>query len=224
MNKNLFWVFIVSFAILFYSCQDNSPSNKGKVKLSFIAKVSTDLKSGLVGGLTIQEALIGVEKIEFELLHEDESGDDDIIFPGPFKIDLLSGFSSPLIAISNIEPGIYEEIEFETEKVLTGGKSVFIKGTVTLADQTKCSFEFTTDDDIDFEIENEQGIKIEPDTMSEMFVVFDLTRLFEGIDLSSVEKDDTGVMVFDDEHNSSITEKLKKNLEQIGDLDDDDED
>lgn len=221
--KKLFLILTAAGLIVFTACNKEdlaNLTNQGEVKLTFKAITSGTLKSISAGTTEISEAWLGIEKIKFKpLTEEKEPKAEKIVFDGPFSADLVSGVTTPEIDQTLIEPGMYKEVEFESENVLENDLSIVIRGTFTFDDLTQILFEFSTaDDDFDFEVENEAGILISEGEMTDLIVLFDLTLLFEGIDLSGAVADENGVLLFTDEVNEEITELLKEKLEEISKL------
>ncbi len=236
--KKLFLILTAAGLVVFTACNKEdltNLTNQGEVKLTFKAITSGTLKSISAGTTEISEAWIGIEKIKFKPLTEkEEPKAEKIVFDGPFSADLVSGVTTPEIDWALIEPGLYKEVEFESENVLENDLSIVIRGTFTFDDLTQSPFEFSTaDDDFDFEVENEAGILISEGAMTDVMVLIDLTLLFDGIDLSGAIADENGVLLFTDDVNEEITELLKEKLEEISKLkfeeeeeeeDDDDDD
>lgn len=221
--KKLFLILTAAGFVAFTSCNKEDLGNfseQGEVKLTFKAITSGTLKSLSAGTTEITEAWLGVEKIKFKPLTEDNDPKaEKVVFVGPFTADLISGVTTPEIDWMLIEPGLYKEVEFESEGVLENEQSILIRGTLTFDDLSQSPFEFSTgDDDFDFEVENEAGINIAQEAMTDVMVLFDLTLLFEGIDLSGAIADENGVLLFNDESNQEITELLKEKLEDISKL------
>lgn len=222
---------IVAGLMLFHSCNDDNTDGRTGVRLVFKSATTAAVKSATVSTDTvvITEALIGVEKIKFKPLGDDDDEDmGKIVFNGPYAINLITGDSDPLINWEEVEPGMYKEIELETEDVLDDDKAVIIKGIITFDDQTEKPFEFITgDDDFDIEVENDYGFTISEGVINDVLVIFNLSDLFTGIDLSSAVADENGVLLFTDDFNTGITDELKDRLEDISsceEYDDDDDD
>ncbi|MDD4755002.1 MAG: DUF4382 domain-containing protein, partial [Prolixibacteraceae bacterium] len=201
LKYSLGLIFAASLMLL-NSCNDDDLDGRTGVRLIF--KSSTPpatLKSASVNNIdsvVIEEALIGVEKIKFKPLGEDDDVDmGKIVFNGPYAIDLLNGNSDPAINWAEVEPGLYKEIELETEDVLDDDMAVVMRGTIFFSDLTEAPFEFITgDDDFDIEVENDYGFNISEGVINDVLVIFNLSDLFNGIDLSSAVKDENGVFLF----------------------------
>lgn len=95
----------------------------------------TNIAGDVVGSITLNEAWVVVQEVEFEREDEDDdydddyddsdddrsssrsSSDDDIEFVGPFAVDLLTGDSFPRLPSVSIDTGVYDDIEIDIEKL-----------------------------------------------------------------------------------------------------------
>ncbi len=229
--RNSLVLIIGAGLMIFHSCNKDDHDGRTGVRLIFKSSSTSDLKSASVTDIdtvVFTEALIGVEKIKFKPFGEDDDdGMGKIVFNGPFAIDLLTGDSDPAVNWEEVEPGLYKEIEFETEDILGDDMAVIIKGVITFSDQTDAPFEFITGDDIDIEAENDYGFNISEGVINDVLVIVNLADLFNGIDLSSAEKDGNGILFFTDDINEDITDELEDKLDDISsceEFDDDDDD
>ena len=232
----LFGIMLVAGIMMLQSCNETIPEDETNVRVTFKSATSaTGLKSASIDGIQdieITEAMIGIEKIKFKPLGEGRNDHQEkIVFKGPYSINLLTGIAEPPIDWTEIIPGMYKEIEVETEDVLEGENSIIIRGNVTLSDLSVTPFEFMTDDDIEIEIEDDYGFTISLGLLNDLLVTFNLSDLFNGIDLSQVVVGDDGVLRFTDEFNEEITDLLEEALGDLGkikwkddDHDDDDND
>ncbi|GAP68992.1 hypothetical protein BA6E_106134 [Bacteroidales bacterium 6E] len=229
-------ILLMAGIMMLQSCNEPIPEDETSVRVTFKSATSpSGLKSASIEGIQdieITEAMVGIEKIKFKPLGEGRNDHQaKIVFKGPYVINLLTGNAEPPIDWTAILPGMYKEIEVETEDVLEGGNSIIIKGNITLSDLSVTPFEFMTDDDIEIEIEDDYGFTISLGLLNDLLVTFNLSDLFDKIDLSHVEVGEDGVLRFNDEMNEEITELLEEALDDIGkikwkdnDHDDDDHD
>jgi hypothetical protein len=215
LNKII--VILIAAGLAFSACNkenDLALADQGGVKLTFKAITSGTLKSAAIGTTEITEAWLGVEKIKFKPLTEEKGRTDKIVFIGPYIADLVAGTTTPEIDWTQIESGLYKEVEFESESVLENEQSVLIRGTITYND-LPYPFEFSTGDNgFSFEVENEKGIMIEEGKIADVMVLFDLTMLFNEIDLTDAVAGENGY-IFNDEVNKYYTELLKENLKEL---------
>ena len=219
---------IASFLILIgISCEKSADTG---IALSFKGETSALKSTSNSGSFTFSEAMIGVHEIEIEMETEEEDGESEMEteieyeFEGPYAVDLLSGVSDPEIGLAELIPGNYNELEAEISPILDGGtKSVIIKGSYTDTNQETVDFEFSTASEIELEVESDAGFYLDEGTILELVVTFDLAMLFDGVDFASAEKNDMGVVIMDDSHNVELTNKVKSNISQYAEIEDDDE-
>ncbi|MGM0621488.1 MAG: hypothetical protein ACQETJ_10620 [Bacteroidota bacterium] len=230
--------FMVAASLIFAtSCQEErleeQTLSEGQTAARLSLKASTQpqatsLKSAsvLFDTMIIDEAFIGVEKIKFkplvdhkELKEQNRNQENQkIIFKGPYEINLLTGESYPEINWLEVYPGVYKEIELETENLLEGGNSIFIKGSV-IVEELEIPFEFSTRKEFEMEIENDTGIVIDEGVLNDVMVMFNLPQMFDVIDFDDVpefEFNEEGVLIFSDESNEEITDLMREMMEEVG--------
>ncbi len=187
-------------------------------------------------GYYFTEVKVGVTEIEFETVEEqkeeaengEEAEDDEIEFEGNFIVDLLAGTSDPDFDFSALLPGIYKEIEIELENIVDGKTIVANFYFITPGTTDTTFVEFSTAEELELEVENEQGIILDEGTMNDVLVTLDLDLLFASIDFSAYTPDENGVIVISDDTNqelmSSILETMEDAFEADEYEDDDDDD
>lgn len=233
--KNSLLALMMVFGLFFQSCNsDTDPSAEAVVELNMKAQTTqSTLASGrsINSGFVFTEVLLGVSELEFETLEEnereDEEGEDEneeIEYEGEFIVDLLTGTSSPDFGMADLAPGIYEEIEMEMEPFIDGQHSVFIAFNYTNANNEVINVEYTFDEEIEFEIEDENGFQLDGGVANQMLIVFNLDALFAGIDLSNATADDDGVIRINSTSNSEIAALIESNLDQTFEAGEDDDD
>jgi hypothetical protein len=214
------------------SCEKET---KTGINLSFKGDISSLKSDNLSGVLTISEAYIGVHEIEIEIEMETEheQGESEMEieyefeyeYEGDYTVDLLTGKSTPEFGFSELEPGVYNEVEAELSPILEGGtKSVSIKGTFTDTDQMTIEFEFSTSAEIEIEVESETGFFLDEASILDLVVSFDLEMLFDGVDFSNAVRNEMDVVIIDEKHNVDLAQKIKANISLYVDLEEDDED
>lgn len=235
--KKIFGFMVAASLIIATSCQEDRmeeqqlQEGQTAARLSFKAVTQTQTKSlksasALFDTMIIDEAFIGVEKMKFkplvdhkEMKEQHRNKDHQkVIFKGPYEINLLTGESYPEIDWLEVYPGVYKEIELETDNLLDGGNSIFIKGSV-IVEELEIPFEFMTRKEFELEIENDTGIVIDEGILNDIMVMFNLPKMFDVIDFNDVpdfEFNEDGVLVFSDESNEEITELMREMMEEMG--------
>lgn len=236
-------VVLALFLVIFISACEGDDITESRLRVEMKATSSSLVASNgrtMETEIEFTEILIGVTEIELEFEDEDyddsddsdyDDGDDDIDddddeieFEGEFVIDLLNGTSTPDFGIATIIPGIYEEIEIEMEPILENGTTLFVAFNFTNADGETINIEYSTDDELEFEIENEAGFQIEEDALSQILILVDMDKLFNGVDFNSTEADEDGVIRINKGSNAAIAAKIASNLDDILEAGDDDDD
>jgi hypothetical protein len=151
-------------------------------------------------------------------------------------VNLIEGNNGieQILAEVDLPEGNYEEIEFsineneDSESDITG-KSIVISGTIN-----DIPFEFWHDEDIDLEIEFENGmLTLEEGAASLINLQFDLNNLFSLVDLSNAtdrNKDGTiQINPSDEDGNQNLADNIMDAIDDIIDafedeFDDDEED
>jgi hypothetical protein len=229
------YVALLLTLVLVSSCGEDVAQKGLQVEMKATTTNSRITKGGRVAatGYAFKEAMIGISEFEFETLEEDDSenedGEDDneeIEFEGNYAVDLIAGTSNPEFAVSSIRPGLYEEVEIELGRALPNNNTMFIQLKYKPDGADSVTVEFSTQDKLEFEFENEDGFLLEADAFKNMLVLINLDVLFEGVDFSNASLSDDGVIRINDSSNSSLAEKIKDNLEdscEVGEDDDDDD-
>ncbi len=228
---------IATCVMLLVSCNSDSLSNDGNLKL----KASATIKSALNNKSTVSKVqnvvnitsfLINIKEIELEI-DDDKVAENlytDIELEGPFELDLLKGSIAIDIASADIPNNVYEEIEFNMDKSTNTeselfGKSILIKGTIN-----DVPFVFWHDTDEEFEIDySDVTDNIIIDGGSVIAVInFDLSVVFGAgskIDFSlAKDLDGDGVIEINpnnDDGNKEFADLIIDLLEESTDLLDD---
>ncbi len=198
------------------------------LKIKGISTLPAVKKSTAVEGYTFSEALMGIKEIEIEAESADEESDDyddvEYEFEGKYVVDLLTGTSSPDLGLADLQPGTYNELEAETAQILEGGNTLILKGTYTDAAQNVHTFEFSTDDEIELEIESDEGFVLAEGEVLDMIVNIYLPMLFEGVDFSTATENADGVIIINDSSNPSLAWKINNNIDHVAEIEIDDDD
>ncbi len=193
-------------------------------------------------GIEFTKVLIGVTEIELEALdeghdddddhssdnhsnddsdnhsddHNDDSGkhsDDEIEFEGQFVVDLLKGTSNPEFRITDIAPGVYKELEVKISPIMDDGNSIFIQFNYHADSTDSVIVEYTSNREIKFEIENHSGMQFNGNAINQILILFDLDKLFSGVDLSMAISDNDGVIRINSSSNTGLSNSLWQNLD-----------
>ncbi|MCU0357875.1 MAG: hypothetical protein MUE95_09865 [Cyclobacteriaceae bacterium] len=211
-------------------CDDSNSLDQGvKFKMKATTSGSQINPSGRTSGTsyTFEKAMVGVRKVEFENDDDDDNDDDfEIEFKGRYVVDLIAGTSNPEFGISQIDPGLYNEIEIELGQFLEGGNSVFVALTYQPSSGDPVKVEFSTKTLLEIEIEYSKGFEMKPDVLSNILVLVDLDKLLSSVDLSQAKVDSDGVIRINDSSNTTLAQKIRSNFKDSckSGRDDDDDD
>ncbi len=150
--------------------------------------------------------------------HNDDSNnhnDDEyeIEFEGQFIVDLLNGTSNPDFGMADIAPGIYKELEVRVSPIMDDGNSIFIQFNYQADGKDPVTVEYTSNREIKFEIENKSGMQFDGNAINQILILFDLDKLFAGVDLSMAVTDSDGVIRINSTSNTNLTSSLWRNLD-----------
>ncbi|MBL7842857.1 MAG: hypothetical protein KF846_08810 [Cyclobacteriaceae bacterium] len=230
--KMRMFAFVLLAAVMVWGCSNDDPALQG---VAFKMKATTTSSAINPGGrvmnsaYTFTKALVGVSEVEFENDDDDDSGDDDdleIEFEGRYVVDLIAGTSSPEFGISNIDPGLYNEVEIELGNFLEGGNSMFVSFTYQPDAGEPIQVEFSTKAKLEIEIEYSNGFTMQPDVLSNVLVLLDLDTLLASVDLSQANVDEDGVIRINETSNTNLAQLIVSNFDDACDTgyDDDDDD
>jgi len=245
-NVGNFWGKKVLLAILgttfLISCDDeNVKADQENTVIKLSAVYDNQATQRTVNDIVINSFIINVEEIELEADDDDEaegSKVSDIELDGPFVVDLIenrSGIDQTLAEV-DLPEGNYEEIEFsinesEDSESELFEKSIFIAGTIN-----GTPFEFWHNEDLDFEIEFENGmLTLEEASATLINLQFDLNNLFSLVDISTAaDGNEDGTIEINpsnDDGNSDLADTMMDAIDDIIDAfedefeeEDDDED
>lgn len=228
------FVLLLATGMILQSCGEDSDPSLAKVQLEMKAQTTqSTINNGrtMNNGLVFNQVLLGVTELEFETLEEDELEDvegedenEEVEFEGQFVVDLINGTSTPDFGIADIAPGIYEEMEIEMEPILDGGYSIFVSFEFTNANDEVVAVEYGNSDDLEFEIEDDNGFVLDVGATNQMLVLLNLDALFSGIDLNTASADNDGIVRINNNSNSDLAAAIASNLDQILDAGEDDDD
>lgn len=214
--KNLFLSLSFLFSLLIISCNRSSDESTRATfsiqQYTAAAKTSssTTAKAAATGTFTFAKALVGISKIDFEM--DKTKPDQEIKYTTPFQFNILTGVSTPPVNEVNIVPGVYHELEFKIDSILTSGNSIEIAGTYN--DGTKTyQFEYTTNARNEYEIENSTGITVTNGQVTTFLLKIDLKALFNGVDFSTATVGTDNVIRINATSNLALANIIKHNIE-----------
>jgi len=239
MIKKMSPMFAIACTVmLLFSCNDESVSDEGNLKLKAAASLSSSLSQKYAvskeqSSVEITTFMINIKEIELEIDDDDDMMENlytDIELEGPFELDLLSGSTAIDIASATLPNNIYEEIEFDMDVCTNQDselfeKSILIKGTIN-----NIPFVFWHDTNEEFEIDYpnvNDNLIIDGGTVVTV-INFELSLIFGAgsmVDFSlATDRDGDGVIEINpnnDDDNKEIADLIKDLLEESSDLLDD---
>lgn len=237
MKKHLLKSLIILLTVVLCSCnEDEQTANRADIRFKAVSS-NFSLKSALQTGsiLSIQKAMIGISEVElemeYEVEYESESGENEqeyeyeyeyeIELSGPYTVDLLSSTSTPEIVISNIEPGMYTEFEYEIDDIMSNGKSVYIEGEVEF-NTTIYTFVFESEESFEIEIEGYELFN-QPVSLNDLWLIgFDLDYFFFNISMENAEIVDDKIII-SNTSNTGLYNQIIDRMENSFDFEDDDD-
>src|SRR5690606_18955364 len=130
---------LLAIALLAAACDDddNKDADPKRAELGLQMRATTtqsqiDAGRAQETGLIFTGVWLGVSEIELETEDENireaqgQDDDDDIEFEGRYTVDLIQGTSSTDFGLADILPGVYEEIEFELNRIIGDTASILI--------------------------------------------------------------------------------------------------
>jgi hypothetical protein len=206
-------------------------------------KVTSDPSSTTIGNalnsnhIEYNVAKLVISEIEFEQALDcsvdDDDGNDDaeieFEYEGPFVVNLLNQKSYPSFDEIVIEKANYCKFKFKLDKLeedeIPSGvsandniveHSVYIEGVYDSS--TPFVIKIEEDEDYEMESESASGLGLTSGSLNTIFLVFDLSRLFEGInDLDTLDQD-SGTVYIDKDNNQNEYDIIKENLKSFSKL------
>jgi hypothetical protein len=152
--------------------------------------------------------------------------DDDFELNGPFELSL----NSDVITVINVEipVGEYEEVEFEMDRSTNPNSDLFQKSILMRGTILGTEFEFFHTFSEEFEVDYEdagQNLVITEDNNNTIIFEFDLTSVFNSVDLSgATDGNENGVIEIspeDSDGNRQLANRIKNAIKDFVDLLDD---
>lgn len=158
--------------------------------------------------------------------HGSYGSDDDFELNGPFELSL----NSDVITVINVEipVGEYEEVEFEMDRSTNPNSDLFQKSILMRGTISGTEFEFFHTFSEEFEVDYEdagQNLVITEDNNNTIIFEFDLTSVFNSVDLSgATDGNENGVIEIspeDSDGNRQLANRIKNAIKTYVDLLDD---
>jgi|JI10StandDraft_1071094.scaffolds.fasta_scaffold236414_2 hypothetical protein len=227
--------YLSMFALFAIACSSLGGSGAGDTLVQL--KVSSDPSSTTIGNaLTVANveytvAKVVVSEIEFELaqnceLENEEAG--ELNYEGPFVVNLLNQKAIPSFDEIKLTDQKYCKFKFkldqlESDEIPSGVSSsdpivdlsVYIEGIYNSA--TPFIVKLDRNEEFELDSETSAGFSLTSGKLNTVFLVFDLSKLFEGIDLSTLTQD-AGVIYIDKDNNDDAFDTLKDNLKAFSKL------
>ncbi|WP_119393782.1 YajG family lipoprotein [Salinibius halmophilus] len=190
------------------------------------------------GTVALSQARFVLEEIELDSERDDDDlADDDaneedeleLAFEGPIIADIISQTLTPELATAEIAAGQYQEIEIDVDPVtevdwaafggdlaaddkLRQGYSVHLVGTYTDINAQEYAIEVLLDEDFEKEQSLANDLVLTADSVTNLSVTFDLTGLFDDIDLVALAA--AGAIVIDSKgDNNDVADVIANRIE-----------
>ena len=233
---------IMGVSFLMSCANDNVGTNQENAVIKFSAVYNyTNTAQRTANDIVINSFLLNIEEIELEV--DDDAGVEgpfvsDIELEGPFVVDLIkdsSGIAQTLAEV-DLPEGNYEEIEFTINENEDGGSVMYQKSFVITGTINGAPFEFWHDDNLEIEIEFENGmLTLQEGTATLINLQFDLNNLFTLIDISTATDGNEDGLIeinpLDEDGNRELADAIMDAIDDVVDAfedsfdeDDDDED
>lgn len=171
-------------------------------------------------GTTVSEAQVVLAELQFKMMSAGNGNGQEANFKGPYVADLLNDQTTPDLGTVRIPPGRYKQIEMNFEKLEADeipegispsdpivGHSYYLEGSREDGVPFAASLELTEE----FRLESDDGFSLGEHGPTRLFVAFDLSAWFVGVDLSSAQVVDDEILI-DESHNTELLDILKENI------------
>ncbi len=168
---------------------------------------------------------MNVSKIDLEAEKKENESSQDLTniefeWRGPKKVDLFS--INSLVGVINLQPGVYDEISIEIEafKSDAGLSPVFyLSGSYTNAAGIKIPVEVIVNDDIQLNVESEEGTQLNAVNDYASLIKLNLALLMNGILISDLDSATltNGKIVISGTSNTSLYTKIRGNFDSCDD-------
>lgn len=194
----------IPFALLIVMIILSTACNKdeqGAYRLNVMAK---SVKSSV--SFQLQAASCYVTEVELEADDDDYRDDDDqneIDLEGKFLVDLLTGTSTPGLPVIDAYENNYDELEIEFgEDDENGIYALKVEG-VWNDGSNDIPVIIQVDDELSYEIEDDNGISISESLTRDLIVLIDLQAALNNVDFNNANVQN-GEIRIDEDNNSSL--------------------
>lgn len=161
--------------------------------------------------IQVQSAIAFLEEVELEKEVGNDDDELEIDIEGRFRVDLLTGLSSPEIPTAQIEPGNYHELELEFGD--EDRQAFEISGTYTDTSGQIFNFTLSTIAELEFEIEAEgNGLVIPADYFVTLNVNFPVASALNNLDWNSANVGTGNTILINQQNNSALLAAFLQNL------------
>lgn len=157
--------------------------DEGAYRLNVMAK---SVKSGAVS-FQLQAASCYVTEVELEADDDDYRDDDDqneIDLEGRYRVDLLTGDSSPALPTIEAFEFDYDELEIEFGEDDDNGVYAFKVEGIWNDGSSDIPVTIQIDDELSYELEDDNGITISESLTSDLIVLIDLEGALANLDFA----------------------------------------
>lgn len=198
---------VILFSIALVACsKDESSSDQGGYSLRIGDSLNKKSSS-----IQVQSAIAFLEEVELEKEVGNDDDELEIDIEGRFRVDLLTGLSSPEIPTAQIEPGNYHELELEFGD--EDRQAFEISGTYTDTSGQIFNFTLSTIAELEFEIEAEgNGLVIPADYFVTLNVNFPVASALNNLDWNSANVGTGNTILINQQSNSALLAAFLQNL------------
>lgn len=193
--------------IMLTSC---NKKDEASYRLSVMSKT---VKSSM-SSFQLESAFCIVTEVELEVDDDDYRDDDDqneIDLEGRFVVNLLTGESTPSLPVIQTLEDEYDELEIEFGEDDEDVYAFRVEGTWNDG-SSDIPVVIQIDDELSFEIEDDNGIVISESLISELIVLIDLEKALSAIDFANATVQN-GTIVIDKNNNQNIYSGIKSALD-----------
>jgi hypothetical protein len=180
---------------------------------------------------TIEEALVNVGHIHFELPDGETDTLNQVRFNGPFVMDIEDVESNPEIAEFDMTAGIYRQVEvrFDDAKAEDGlvdasnaliDNTMLVKGTFDYTGKTGRNFTFIFKFNEDVIFEKPSGFTVKDGKKNNVIIALLVDRWLSDINITdcldsgSILLDDNGDLLIDEDNGNGVCNNFKEDLKE----------
>jgi len=153
---------------------------------------------------------------------EGENDDEDEIeYYGEFVVDLITGTSTPDFGIADVVPGVYKKIKIKVSPILEDGNSIFISFEYQPDAGDPVMVEYSSQSTYVLKFEDYQGIQLEEGQLNQILVLLNLDELFAGIDFTTADVDEDGVVRINSTSNTELASAIGSQITKAFDAGED---